>query len=146
MSPADLERYLYEHIPLSRAMGVEVLEASAARVRLSAPLAPNLNHRNTVFGGSESAVAILACWSWLHLRAGRYRLVIRRNSMDYLAPIEGGFEAVCEAPSEEAWGRFRETLDRRGKARIALSADVFFGEILAGRLEGEFVAVNVDPK
>jgi len=35
-------------------------------VLLTAPLAANINHRATVFGGSASAVAILAAWTYLY--------------------------------------------------------------------------------
>jgi len=50
MSPAELESYLHEHIPLSKAMAVSVAEASVDSVTVSAPLEPNINHRATVFG------------------------------------------------------------------------------------------------
>src|SRR5487761_2583361 len=100
MTPAELEAYLHAHIPLSRAMSVGVVSIAAERVVLSAPLGPNINHRSTVFGGSASAVAILAAWSLLHLRltgAGmESRLVIQKNSMDYLAPITGDFTATAQ--------------------------------------------------
>jgi thioesterase domain-containing protein len=56
----ELAHYLHEHIPLSHAMGVEVVEADWHSVTLRAPLAPNINHRETVFGGSASAVGIVA--------------------------------------------------------------------------------------
>ncbi len=65
MDARELERYLQDRIPLSRAMAVEVRTASPAGVTLFAPLAPNINHRDTVFGGSASALAILAAWSAL---------------------------------------------------------------------------------
>lgn len=60
MNPQALEQYLHDHIPLSKAMQVSVLEASQERVILMAPLAPNINHTESVFGGSASAVATLA--------------------------------------------------------------------------------------
>jgi thioesterase domain-containing protein len=87
VTPAELEAYLHEHIPLSHAMQVAVVELGPDTVVLRAPLAPNINHRETVFGGSASAVAILAAWSLLHTRltsAGiSARLVIQRNTMSY---------------------------------------------------------------
>ncbi|MDL2338661.1 MAG: YiiD C-terminal domain-containing protein, partial [Pseudomonadota bacterium] len=49
-------------------MQVSVVEVSAEQVVLAAPLAPNINHQDTVFGGSASAVAILAAWSMLHTK------------------------------------------------------------------------------
>ena len=68
MNAIDLERYLHEHIPLSKAMQVSVVSVDTDGVTLRAPLAPNINHQDTVFGGSASAVAILAGWSLLHTR------------------------------------------------------------------------------
>ena len=60
MKSAELQDYLRTRIPLAHAMGVEVRSLGEAGIELYAPLAPNTNHRDTVFGGSASAVAILA--------------------------------------------------------------------------------------
>ena len=68
MDQGILRQYLYDHIPLSQAMQVEVLSAQPEGVVLGAPLPPNINHQETIFGGSASAVAILAAWSLLHVR------------------------------------------------------------------------------
>jgi thioesterase domain-containing protein len=145
MSPVELERYLHGHIPLSQAMQITVLAVSPESVTLSAPLAPNINHRATVFGGSASAVAILAAWSLLHVRLAAAgiasRSVIQRNSMSYERPISGRFTALATAPPTQVWEQFLRTFERRGKARITLAAELHFGAAVAGRLEGEFVAM-----
>src|SRR5512134_596976 len=90
-----LEEYLHTEIPLSAAMQVFVRSVSADSVVLSAPLEPNINHKSTVFGGSASAVAILAAWSLLHLRLTAEghdcQLVIQSNQMSYDRPIQGAF-------------------------------------------------------
>lgn len=144
MSPNDLQDYLHQHIPLSRAMAVSVAEASLQRVVLSAPLAPNINHRETVFGGSASAVAILAAWSMLHLKLSAQnlgsRLVIQRNTMDYELPIDGTFTAVAEAPAEQAWRAFVRMFERKGLGRIEQASALVYQGQTAGRLMGEFVA------
>ena len=148
MTPVQLQDYLHQHIPLSQSMGVSVLECGPSRVVLAAPLAPNINHRDTVFGGSASAVAILAAWATLYLTLSRHglggRLVIQRNSMDYLAPMAGSFTAVAEAPPPQAWQAFSRTLQRRGIGRIVQASRLYCGEAEAGRLEGEFVAFGPD--
>lgn len=144
MNPRDLESYLHDHIPLARAMGVSVVDASPQRVVLTAPLAPNINHRDTVFGGSASAVAILAAWSMLHVRLSAQglgsRLVIQRNTMDYLAPMAGTFTAVADAPSAAVWSSFTRMLQRKGIGRIVQASVLHYEGQAAGRLEGEFVA------
>ena len=115
-------------------------------VVLSAPLAANVNHRATVFGGSASAVAILAGWTWLHLvlnEAGFVcRLVIQRNEMEYLQPIDGDFTARCAAVSTARLAKLIDTLRRRGKARLRLKADLLVGEQVVGRFAGDYVAVT----
>ena len=146
MSPKALQSYLHAHIPLSKAMEVSVLEVRPLSVTLSAPLAPNINHRDTVFGGSASAVAILAAWSLLHIRLGSEgvtsRLVIQRNTMSYALPIDGTFTAIAAAPSSEDWAQFLRAFKRRGKARITVSSELHFAGQVAGRLEGEFAALG----
>ena len=148
MTEAELETYLHDHIPLSRAMAVRVASISDAKVVLAAPLAPNINHRDTVFGGSASALAILSAWSLLHLRltaAGQpSRVVIQRNSMDYLVPIAGDFTATATLGQDATWGGFLRMLTRKGLARITVGAVLDFQGRLAGRLSGEFVAFGRD--
>ena len=147
MAPSELERYLHEHIPLSRAMAVEVVSADPDGVLLRAPLAPNINHRDTVFGGSASALSILAAWSLLHqrLRAEGLdsRLVIQRNTMEYEQPIAGAFLARSALLEPQQWPQFTRMLARKGKARIAV-VSVLSDEdgVPAGRLVGEFVALG----
>lgn len=144
-TPAELQQYLHEHIPLSRAMQVSVVSLDADAATLQAPLAPNINHRETAFGGSISTLAILAAWSLLQTRlAGQrvpFRLVIQRNDMDYLLPITDTFSATATLVDPAAWDRQLRMLARRGVARFAVEAQVRAGGELAGRFSGEFVAL-----
>jgi thioesterase domain-containing protein len=147
MHERELETFLRSRIPLSASMAVEVRTASPSAVVIFAPLAPNLNHRDTAFGGSVSAVAILAAWSVLYVRmqaeglAGR--IVIRRNTMSYERPIEGDFTASATAPDAADWAKFRATLARNRTARIRVGAEVESGGERAGKLEGEFAVLPV---
>jgi thioesterase domain-containing protein len=145
----ELEQYLHEHIPLSRAMGVEVIESGEEQVKLSAPLAPNINHRETVFGGSASAVAILAGWSLLYVRlqkAGiRSRIVIQRNTVNYERPIPGEFTAQSSVHDPAEWDRFVNTLKRKHRARISVTVELHCNGNKVGELQGDFVALGAPP-
>jgi thioesterase domain-containing protein len=142
----DLERYLHEHIPLSKAMQVSVVSIQTDGVTLRAPLAPNINHRGTVFGGSASALAILAGWSLLHTRlegAGlSSRLVVQRNTVNYDLPIAGPFTARSFIQTPAAWESFMLMLRRKGRARLTISCILDYDGQRAGRFEGEFVALG----
>jgi thioesterase domain-containing protein len=148
MTAAELETYLHDHIPLSRAMAVHVVSVAEASVVLGAPLAPNINHRDTVFGGSAAAVATLAAWSLLHLRltaAGLpSRVVIQHSTMDYLAPMAGDFTATGTLAPAADWDGFVRLLTRRGRARIALEAELTCAGQQGGLFRGEFVAFGKD--
>lgn len=147
MSPVEIEAYLHEHIPLSAAMEVRVVACDASGATLRAPLAPNINHRATVFGGSASAVAILAAWTWLNfrLRAEGHmsRLVIQKNTVDYLLPISGDFEARCAAPSEETVTKFLAIFRRHGKARLEVGAVLLSEGKPATTFTGDYVAMKI---
>jgi thioesterase domain-containing protein len=140
----ELEQYLHAQIPLSKAMALSVLSVSEDAVVLRAPLAPNINHSDAVFGGSAAALATLAAWSlpFVRLRAaGRAnRLVIQRNTMEYLRPMTGEFAARSAFADPDAWPRFIRTLTRKGLARIAVTAELEFAGEVTGRFSGEFVA------
>ncbi|HEY8974596.1 MAG TPA: YiiD C-terminal domain-containing protein [Burkholderiaceae bacterium] len=145
MDARELEAYLHAHIPLSAAMQVSVRAIDADGVTLAAPLAPNINHRETVFGGSASAVAILAAWSLLHTRmlaeGLHVRLVIQSNSMDYDKPIFGAFTARASLAEPDQWPRFMRMLARMRRARMRVNSVLESDGAVVGRLTGEFVAL-----
>ena len=140
-----LERYLHSRIPLSAAMGVRVGMATPQQVQLSAPLAPNVNHAETVFGGSAASLATLSAWGLLHVRMAHAqlagRLVIQRSTLEYERPIPGDFDAVCRFSDELAWERFRATLLRRGRARLGLRAHLEYESRRVASFQGDFVGL-----
>lgn len=146
MRPADLQSYLHDHIPLSSSMRVSVLALEPDQVVLSAPLAPNINHRGTVLGGSASALAILAGWSLVHARledAGvSCRIVIQRNSVEYNAAMLGTFTATAALIDPADWDRFTRVLGRRGRARISVVCVIESEGTVCGSFEGTFVAID----
>jgi thioesterase domain-containing protein len=148
VQPAELEQYLHERIPLSKAMGVTVVSVQDDGVILRAPLEPNINHRETVFGGSASALALLAAWSLLHSRLRSEgtpaRLVIQRNTMEYERPIAGEFTAKSSLESPADWQQFTRMLARKGRARITVSSVLEHAGQVVGRLSGEFVALGAE--
>ncbi|MDH5323941.1 MAG: thioesterase domain-containing protein [Gammaproteobacteria bacterium] len=146
LTPQQLQDYLHLHIPLSKAMEVKVAHADIDKVTLTAPLAPNINHKETVFGGSAAAVAILSAWTLLHYRLTLENLpsqvVIQRNSMDYDKPIRTDFSATALPPDMKQWEKFSTTLKRRHRARLSITAILYCEEEPVGSLEGTFVALR----
>ena len=142
----DVESYLHEHIPLSKSMEVKVKQVDENGITLAAPLLPNINHRSTIFGGSVSALAILAGWTLVHANLQALslssRIVIQRNSIEYLQPIDGDFMAFCPFPSMEVWQKFIKMLERKSKSRIELNVDVLADGVKVGSFMGVYVALR----
>lgn len=126
-------------------MQVSVVRVNPEGVELKAPLEPNINHRETVFGGSASAVAILSAWSLVRNRLGaegiECKIVIHKNSMSYDKPIDGEFRALSSLAEGSDWPRFIRTLQEKGKARIGVDSVLMFKGEIVGRFEGRFVAL-----
>ena len=147
MDKSALQTYIHKHIPLTAAMQSQIDVLEQYRVVVSAPLAPNINHRETVFGGSASTLAILAAWTLVHSRLRndgiQARVVIQKNSMTYDKPITDRFEAICELPSQDKWQRFMNMLQRKDRGRIHISAILQCQHEEVGQFTGDFVAIKL---
>jgi thioesterase domain-containing protein len=140
-----LASYMQAHIPLVAQMQVSVASIGDTGLTLTAPLAPNINHERTAFGGSLASLMTLACWGylWTLLDEGRgLRIVVKDAQLEYLKPVTGTLEAHCAPPDAEALQRFRDTLARRGKARIALKAEMHQDGAVAARYAGSFAVIR----
>ena len=143
---ADLkiEELLHSKIPITRAMGVRVADYSQDRLVLTAPLAANVNHLGTAFGGSLNALAVLSGYAllWLELEDGDAHIVIRASSISYDRPVTGELRAVCVRPDDKSLANFKKMFCERGRARIALSATIEDQGTVAVRFQGTFVAMR----
>lgn len=141
-----LQSYLERNIPISAALGAKVLEIGTDTLSVGAPLGANINHKLTVFGGSLQAVATLACWSLLHHKlrgeADPGEIVIMNSTIDYTKPVTGDFVATAFLPHDKSWQQFIRTFERRGKARVQLTAQIYQGEELAVDYTGTFAALK----
>lgn len=144
--PRDLQSYLHEHIPLTQSMDVEVIYSGEEGIRLRAPLPPNINHRLTAFGGSISALAMTAGWSYVHQRLQSLempaRVVVANADTRFLQPATDDFEAWCPAPPDKLWTRFIAVFQKKGKARLKLRVWVQCEGETAALFEAEYVAVR----
>jgi thioesterase domain-containing protein len=149
MTLDETTRYLHEHIPLTLHLGAVVEAYDGTSIRVTAPLAPNLNHRSTAFGGSLSALGILAGWTLLHLNLRQQgieaRLVIQRSEFDFDDPVvDRDFTATSTLPEPADWQRFVTTLHRRRRARVRVRGEIQSAAGTGGRFEGVYVALRLD--
>jgi thioesterase domain-containing protein len=124
-----LQSVLHQDIPLTRDMGVKVISWQKHQLRLHLPLAQNINHKSTLFGGSLYCGAVLAGWGWLYLRLKESgiddgHIVIQDGQIQYPLPVKSDGVAICDAPDDASWDRFLKMYQRRGLARLALKTRI----------------------
>ncbi|MGQ5524649.1 YiiD C-terminal domain-containing protein [Chitinimonas sp. PSY-7] len=142
----DWQALLYNNIPLSRAMQVSAQIIDDGRVRLTAPLAPNVNDKGTVFGGSLATLATLAGWvetqRLLDLAGlgAEAEIVIQHGETDYLLPVRSAFSAISQPQEPEALQRFLRQFERRGLARLAVKVEMVCEDELVARFQADYVA------
>lgn len=140
---ALLQRTLEEEIPLTRHIGIRVTDYDGESLRLGAPLAPNTNHKATVFGGSLYAVAVACGWGLLYLKLRDLGLhghiVIHRAQIEYHHPVNTDFVAVARLPDPATVQRLARSLTRHHRGRLSLSVEVPTDEGVAVSMQGEYV-------
>ena len=139
--------YIHDHIPITSHLGAFIKQYDDESITIAAPLDLNINHRNSAFGGSLSAIAILSGWALLFVKLKQSglqnRLVIQHSSFDFQSPATGDFEAVSKFPSSAELDRFIKMFKRKGKARITIKTDVYSGSEICGVNIGVYVAVKI---
>jgi thioesterase domain-containing protein len=141
-----LESVLHHDIPLTRDMGLRVLDWREQQLSLYLPLDPNVNHKSTMFGGSLYCGAVLAGWGWLHLRLKEEgitdgHIVIQEGQISYPLPVTGDATAICPAPDERVWKKFLAMYQRYGRARLVLQTRIVNvgSEVDAVTFSGQYV-------
>ena len=102
---AALQAKIHRTIPLSAAMGYEIVKLDEARIVVEAPLEPNINIHGTGFAGSLYTLGVLSAWALCnHVidAAGLdAELVIAEANIRYRAPVRGRIRCSCSLKSNQ---------------------------------------------
>ena len=133
-----------QRMPITAALHVSVVTVSDSELRLGMPLAPNRNHKGTMFAGSLSALATLAGWStlWLLMQEAdpESHLVIQDATIRYLRPVRTDATARAVMPERAIRDKLLATYQRRGRARIPVEATIHdTGNELVASFRGRYV-------
>lgn len=141
----DLSGY-YQTIPMAQAMQLEVVGFAGDRLRMRAPLAPNINDKGCAFGGSLTSLLTIAGWSLATLELARAGfeadVFVADSTIRYLAPLYDDLEVEAWLAEDESWEGFIGMFRQRGKARCQIHARAGLpqgGD--ATTLQGRFVAL-----
>lgn len=140
-----IEQLVHKKIPISKDMGISLSKYDAEGLVVKAPLHKNINHKQTVFGGSLNAVATLSGWIFLYLMLDGFEspahIVIQKSSIRYLKPVPNDFEAICEWPDHKELVSFQKMYQKKRRARIELHSKILVNGEPAVLFDGVFVAM-----
>ena len=125
----QLEETLAREMPISGAMGFEVVSWRQERLAMQMPLEPNKNHQYSAFAGSLNALCTIVGWGTVFLLLGREDLsaniVIRRGKIRYLRPVITPQIVARSLPVDpQQIGFFFELLESKGKSKIEISSEI----------------------
>lgn len=125
-------------------MGVRVVRYDGDSLELAAPLAANINHQQSAFGGSLFSIAALAGWGMIQLKLSEMNLdcntVIGKGEVAYKRPVFDNFGCTCTLPAD--FPAFARILEDTGKAGIKLDAVVTVDGKPAMILTGQYVVTK----
>jgi thioesterase domain-containing protein len=123
-----LVAFIHDGIPLARAMALELGDYDGEHLTLASPLAPNVNDKGCAFGGSLVSLMTLTGWGLVELalrqRGEDCDVYVGESTVRYLSPVWGDFQARSQRAEDASWDVFFSTLATRGRARIAVTAEV----------------------
>jgi thioesterase domain-containing protein len=142
---ASLQTALHTHIPISGHMGIEADFYDGERLVLSSPLANNINHQQSAFGGSLFSLAALAGWGILQLKLAEMKLtantVIAGGDVSYSQPVFTTLHCEIELPA--TYPAFRDKLLNTGKASILLTSNILLDGESAMAFSGKYVVRKI---
>lgn len=127
-----LENKIMQSIPILQTMGIRLRQVEPDHATISVPLAPNHNHKNTVFGGSLYAACTAACYTLIYSlqiqdQLTHRDLVITKGEMQYIKPTVRDFVVTAKINPEE-WRSFVSSLRQKKPQRILIECDVLHEE------------------
>ena len=106
-------------MPPVAALGLRIVEATGERLRLHAPLAPNINDKGCAFGGSLGSLMTLAGWGLIVLRLAEVGLdadvFVADSETRYCAPL---FADLEDGELEQVALLFKERHFRAGETVV----------------------------
>jgi len=139
-----LTQTLHKEVPLTRQMGVRVVDFDGIRLVVTADFGPNVNIHGTAFGGSQFSICAVAGWALLHMKyedAGVHALsVLGDASIKYLLPVKGEIRAVCGLPEDGTFEPFMKRVANSEKAAITLVTEILTDDRAAARFQGRYSA------
>lgn len=146
----QLQQTLNRQMPITLAMGIEVVDWVEDRLSMRMPLEANRNHQYSAFAGSLNSLCTLVGWGTLFMLLRRKGLagniVIRRGNVRYFRPVfTSEFIARSRPIDPEELDYFFQLLEGKGKSKIDLAVEIADAQGAYVIFKGSYVVQSLQP-
>ena len=117
-----LQDILFNGIPLTRHLKLEVKKYDQNSLIIHAPLTPNKNDKGTAFAGSLYSVGALTGWGFLRLKLLDEnidaKVVISNGNIFYKKAMQDDFYSICFVRDNEELEKFVKRIKKKGNSKI----------------------------
>ena len=118
----QLQDFLHQEIPLTKDMNLELINFDGMSLQAKAPLKNNINDKGSVFGGSSSALMIIAAWSLIKLNCQdndiQADIVIHKNETIWQKALYGELFINAHFKKEYDFEQVKVLIDSKRHKRI----------------------------
>lgn len=119
-------------MPLLAFMDIRADHWDGQVLRLSAPLGPNRNDKQTAFAGAIASLSTVTGWALLTLWGeqvlGPCQVAVSHADLRYRRPIHDRFVATARLPDRQALGLLQARIASHGRGRVEVSLQVHSGD------------------
>ncbi len=143
-----LQQTLCCEMPITEAMGIEVVSWENEQLAVRMPLEPNRNHQYSAFAGSLNALCTVVGWGTVFMLLREKSLagnvVIRRGKIRFLRPVRSPeFMAVGLPVDPTNSEYFFELLEQKGRSKIDLHVEIADEQGPYVTFQGSYVVQNL---
>ncbi|NKB35788.1 MAG: DUF4442 domain-containing protein [Gammaproteobacteria bacterium] len=141
----QLQKIIYDTIPLGKASQLQVAELNANSIRIEAPVPGiNSNIHNTAFAGSIYSACALTAWGLVHNRLLQEEIkaevVIAQAEIKYEKPILKNIIAHAHL-EETGFLEFKNKLLKKGKARLSVTVKASEDDTIQAQLDANIAVL-----
>ncbi len=141
---------IYNNIPLVENMQLQLQTISSHRITATAPIAPNINDKSTVFGGSSAALMTICGWSLIKYQLESYQLandvVIHQSKLRWNQAQTDDLIITATTESDINWTDLITTLKNKNRStKIKVNCEVLNqANQVCSQMQGSYVILK-DP-
>lgn len=125
----ELKDKLYSKIPMTKYMQMDIDSIKDNNLITIAPLAPNINDKNTGFAGSLSTLVTISAWSVCYLKVKELgyldaMIAVIKSDTAYRAPVTKDIICYTEMPNEKQIELLKNKLKNKKSASIKINSKI----------------------